>query len=282
MAQQPNHRKANRPPPCGDNAGTPNWLNRTIWTRDNLDVLRGLNSHCVDLIYLDPPFNSNRNYAAPIGSKAAGAAFKDTWSFDDADRVYLVLLEERDPAVFSIINAALAGHGKGMAAYLGMMAQRLTEMKRVLKPTGSLYLHCDPTASHYLKLLMDAVFGHRRFRNELTWKRTSSHSDAQRFASVSDRILFYAGEGATWNPQYLPLDAAYIARDYRYRDDQHGRYRVDNLTGPGLSGGEAGEPWQGFDPGSRGRCWSVPKTGGYAAWARNPPDSGLCPVDRRP
>ncbi len=159
-----------------------------------------------------------------------------------------------------------------MAAYLGMMAQRLAEMRRVLKPAGSIYLHCDPTASHYLKMLMDGVFGPALFRNELAWKRTSAHSDARRFARVSDRLLFYAGEEPTWNPQFLPLGEAYIARDYRHRD-QFGRYRVDNLTGPGLSDGESGEPWQGYDPASGGRCWSVPRTGGYAAWL----DANLIP-----
>ena len=235
-------------------------------------MLRGLNSACVDLIYLDPPFNSNRTYSAPIGSKAAGAAFKDAWTFDDADRVYLALLKDRDPATFAIIDAARLAHGKGMAAYIGMMAQRLVELRRVLKPAGSIYLHCDPTASHYLRLLMDGVFGAALFRNELVWKRTSSHSDARRFARVSDRLLFYAGEAATWNRQYLPLGEAYIARDYRHADHV-GRYRVGDLTGPGLSDGESGRPWQGYDPGTSGRCWSVPRTGGYAAWL----DANLIP-----
>ena len=116
----------------------PNWQNRTMWTGDNPDIMRGMNSESVDLIYLDPPFNSNRNDAAPIGSQAAGAAFKDTWTLSDVDEAW---------------------HGKGMKSYLIMMAMRLLEMRRLLKPTGSLYLHCDPTASHYLKTLMDAVFG---------------------------------------------------------------------------------------------------------------------------
>ena len=112
---------------------------------------------------------------------------------------------------------------------------------------------------------MDAVFGKKLFQNELAWKRTSSHSDAKRYASVSDRLLFYAFKGATWHTQYLPLGKAYVERDYRHTD-KNGRYRVDNLTGPGLSDGESGEPWQGYGPGSSGRCWSVPKTGQYARW----------------
>ena len=130
-----------------------NFAPRTIWTGDNLDILRGLNSETVDLIYLDPPFNSNRTYSAPIGSKAAGAAFKDAWTLDDLDVAWLGLIADRHPAMYRVIEAAGVSHGSGMKAYLCMMAVRLLEMRRVLKSTGSIYLHCDPTASHYLKLL---------------------------------------------------------------------------------------------------------------------------------
>ena len=165
----------------------PNFVDKTIWTGDNLDVLRGLNSQCVDLIYLDPPFNSNKNYGAPVGSKAAGAAFKDAWTLSDLDVAWMGLIADEHPAIAYMLDAARRTHGKGMQSYLTMMAVRLLEMRRVLKPTGSIYLHCDPTASHYLKQLMDAVYGARNFRNEITWKRTSSHSDAKRFARVSDR-----------------------------------------------------------------------------------------------
>ena len=148
-----------------------NFKNRTIWTGDNLPIMRGLNSESVDLIYLDPPFNSNKEYAAPIGSEAAGAAFKDTWTLDDVDRLWLLLLRDKNPVLFHVIEAARLVHGKGMAAYLSMMAQRLREMRRILKPTGSIYLHCDPTASHYLKELMDAIFGWRSLRK--SWRKKS-------------------------------------------------------------------------------------------------------------
>ena len=242
-----------------------NFRDKTIWTGDNLDILRGMNSECVDLIYLDPPFNSNQDYAAPVGSQAAGAAFKDTWTLSDLDVAWMGLIADEQPAVHHVLQAAREAHGKGMQSYLCMMAVRLTEMRRVLKDTGSIYLHCDPTASHYLKLLMDGIFGRRNYRNEISWKRTSSHSDAKRYANVSDRLLFYAFEGGTWNTQHLPLGEGYVARDYRH-NDEHGRYRVDNLTGPGLSSGESGQPWQGYDPGQSGRCWSVPKKGAYAKW----------------
>ena len=137
----------------------PNFSNRTVWVGDNLHVMRGINSECIDLIYLDPPFNSNQDYAAPIGSIAAGAAFKDTWTLSDIDVHEHGELADRNPAAYSVIEAARNASGKSMMSYLIMMAVRLIEMERILKPTGSIYLHCDPTASHYLKLLMDAVFG---------------------------------------------------------------------------------------------------------------------------
>ena len=214
-----------------------NFANRTIWTGDNLDVLRGLNSETVDLIYLDPPFNSNQDYAAPVGSKAAGAAFKDTWTLSDLDVAWMGLIADEQPAVASLLATTGEVHGKGMQSYLTMMAVRLLEMRRVLKDTGSIYLHCDTTASHYLKALMDAIFGRRRFRNEIAWKRTTSRSDAKRWGRVHDSILFYAkGSSTTWNGAYKPLDAAQVQKRYKYRDDR-GLYREGPLTAKGLSGG---------------------------------------------
>ena len=136
--------------------GEPNWANQTIWTGDNLDIMRGFNSASVNLIYLDPPFNSKANYAAPIGSKAAGAAFKDTWALSDVDAEWINLIEAKHPALYRVLLAAMTASDK---SYLVYMAARLLEMHRVLKPTGSIYLHCDPTMSHYLKLVMDAIFG---------------------------------------------------------------------------------------------------------------------------
>ena len=135
-----------------------NFKPETVWIGDNLPVMRGMNSECVDLIYLDPPFNSNRTYSAPIGSKAAGAAFKDAWTLSDIDKYEHGELAENAPGAHAVIEAAGKVHGKGMMAYLIMMANRLYELHRILKPTGSLYLHCDPTASHYLKLLLDGIF----------------------------------------------------------------------------------------------------------------------------
>ena len=244
---------------------SPNWANRSLWTGDNLDIMRGMNSETVDLIYLDPPFNSNRNYSAPIGSEAAGAAFKDTWTLSDVDEAWHGEIADREPPLYAIIDAAGLSHGKGMKSYLIMMAVRLLEMRRLLKDTGSIYLHCDPTASHYLKTLMDAVFGQRNFRNEVVWRRTKGRSDAGRFGRVHDTILFYAQDGATWNPQHLPHDPAYIQRTYR-NTDERGRWRSADLTASGLRSGSSGEPWRGVDPGSVGNHWRTPTKGGMSTF----------------
>ena len=168
----------------------PNWANRTIWTGDNLDILRGINSATVDLIYLDPPFNSNKDYAAPVGSEAAGAAFKDTWSLSDLDVAWMGLIADEEPAISYLLDTTGRTHSKGMQSYLTMMAVRLLEMRRVLKDTGSIYLHCDPIASHYLKALMDAVFGPDELphgdRVE-TYERPQRHPTGARSARAGSR-----------------------------------------------------------------------------------------------
>ena len=167
----------------------PNWSDKTIWTGDCLDIMRGTNAETVDLIYLDPPFNSNANYAAPIGSQAAGAAFKDTWSLSDVDAEWINLIEAKHPALYRVLLAAMTDSDK---AYLAYMAARLLEMPRILKPTGSIYLHCDPTMSHYLKLVMDAVFGPKRFLNELVWHYRTFHGNVRRYyARKHDTLLMY-------------------------------------------------------------------------------------------
>ena len=162
-----------------------NVSNRTIFCNDNLHILRGLDSNAIDLIYLDPPFNSNRNYSAPIGSEAAGAAFKDTWTLSDVDNAWHGEIADREPALYQAIHAAELTHSKSMKSYLIMMAVRLLEMKRVLKETGSIYLHCDPTASHYLKMLMDSVFGKDNFRDEIVWQRASGRAKGSQHKSRS-------------------------------------------------------------------------------------------------
>ena len=172
-----------------------NFASGTVWTGDNLAVMRGMNDACVDLIYLDPPFNSNRTYEAPIGSKAAGASFKDAWTLDDVDVCEHGELADRNPAAYAVIDAARQAHGKGMQSYLIFMAVRFLEMRRVLKPTGSIYLHCDPTASHYLKLLMDAVFGRANFKNEIIWSYRRWPSKSRNFQTMHDVLFYYAGGG---------------------------------------------------------------------------------------
>ena len=168
---------------------TTNWYNKTIWTGDNLYIMRGMNSESVDLIYLDPPFNSKSNYAAPIGSKAAGAAFKDTWTISDLDVEWINLMEQKHPALHRVLLAAITNSDK---SYLAYMTIRMLEMHRILKPSGSLYLHCDPTMSHYLKLLMDAIFGRQNFRNEIIWAYQRWTGATNYFQRMHDIILFYA------------------------------------------------------------------------------------------
>ena len=215
----------------------PNFVDKTIWTGDNLDILRGLNSETVDLIYLDPPFNSNKTYEAPVGSKAAGAAFKDAWTLTDLDVAWMGLIADEQPAIARLLDAARWTHGKGMQSYITMMAVRLLEMRRVLKPTGSIYLHCDPTASHYLKLLMDAIFGAKNFQNEILWKRFNFHADARRFGRVSDTVLFYSNSDSyTFNRQRVPFSNEYVTTKFKHRDENGRQFRLDNLNPPGGRG----------------------------------------------
>ena len=171
--------------------------NRTIFEGDNLHILRGLDSQTIDLIYLDPPFNSNKTYEAPIGSDAAGAAFKDAWTLSDLDNAWHGELAEREPALYSAISASEFSHSKGMKAYLIMMGIRMLEMWRVMKPTGSIYLHCDPTAGHYLKTMMDAVFGTDNFRNEIVWCYRGAGYPKKDFGRRHD-IIFRYSKGAEY------------------------------------------------------------------------------------
>ena len=201
----------------------PNWTNRTMWTSDNLDIMRGMNSDSVDLIYLDPPFNSNKTYSAPVGSKAAGAAFKDTWTLDDVDLAWHGEIADREPALHGVIAAAGSSHGKSMKSYAVMMAVRLLEIKRILKETGSVYLHCDPTASHYLKLIMDAVFGKQNFRNEIVWCYHGGGATKKYFPKKHDILLLY-GKDAKLSHHNALRGVPY--RDF-YAYDKQGNIRTD-------------------------------------------------------
>jgi site-specific DNA-methyltransferase (adenine-specific) len=221
-----------------------------LYYGDNLDILRRyIPDESVDLVYLDPPFNSNRDYNVIFKdesgrkSDAQLLAFEDTWHWGpDAEAQYAYLTntarnQGRVPSTVSTIVAALrSGIGENqMMAYLVEMAVRLVELHRVLKPTGSLYLHCDPTASHYLRVLLDAVFDPINFRSEVTWQRTNVHSDSKEWSAVSDRLLYYvkdARERYTWNPPHLTHSDEYLRSKYRYRDPDGRVYRLDNMTSP--------------------------------------------------
>lgn len=226
-----------------------------LYFGDNLKVLREhVADASVDLVYLDPPFNSNATYnvlfKAPDGQQSQSQieAFDDTWHWtDSAEDAYWQVLRGPSSDAAKMLEAMRGFLGENdMLAYLAMMSIRLIELHRVLKPTGSLYLHCDPTASHYLKILLDAVFGATRFVNEIAWKRSHAHSDAKQgakhFGRVQDIILFYCkGEGRTWNPQYSEYSQEYLERDYRRVEPDGRRYRLDNIQGPG--GAAKGNPF---------------------------------------
>ena len=171
----------------------PNWKNRTFFLGDNLGFLEAMNSESVDLIATDPPFNKGRDFRATPDSLAAGAEFHDRWSWEqDVRQDWVDQITDSHPRLMRVIAAARDSYSDGMAAFLCFMAMRLLAMRRILKPTGSVYLHCDPTASHYLKQLMDAVFGRRNFKNEVVWCYKSGGASKRRFAKKHDIILFYA------------------------------------------------------------------------------------------
>lgn len=233
------------------------WKNQ-LHFGDNLDVLRDhVPTESVDLIYLDPPFNSNASYNVLFKEKtgkhsaAQITAFEDTWEWgDEPARAYSEVVTKGPPRLGDLLGAMFKFLGRNdMMAYLSMMAVRLVHLHRVLKPTGSIYLHCDPTASHYLKLLMDAIFAPQSFRNEIIWRRSHAHSDAKQgarhYGRVTDTILFYSKTtDSKWNPQYLRYDEDYVARDYRRVDADGRRYRIGDLSGPG--GAAKGNPYYEF------------------------------------
>jgi site-specific DNA-methyltransferase (adenine-specific) len=237
-----------------------------LYYGDNLEILRNqIADESVDLIYLDPPFNSNANYnvlfKAPDGheSHAQMEAFEDTWHWNEtAERAFDEVIKSGNSDAAEMLRAMRAFLGTNdMMAYLTMMAVRLLELRRALKPTGSLYLHCDPTASHYLKILLDAVFGKENFRSEIIWKRTAAHSAAKRWNGVHDTVLYYAVSSEhTWNAVLLAHDEDYVAR-YKNVDSQGRIWSDDNLTAPGVRHGESGAEWRGHNPTTKGLHWKI-------------------------
>ncbi len=242
-----------------------------LYYGDNLEILRRyIQDESVDLVYLDPPFNSQRDYNVIFKSEAGRRsdaqllAFEDTWHWGpSAEATYAYLTntarhEGRVPdTVSSLIAALRKGIGENqMMAYLVEMSVRLVELRRVLKTTGSLYLHCDPTASHYLKVIMDGIFGAVNFRNEITWKRFSAKNDPHRYGRNHDVILFYSrGPTMTWNVEYGPFEADYVEENYRYVEPGTGRrYRLSDLTA-NKPGGDVDYEWHGMRP-YKGRHWA--------------------------
>jgi DNA modification methylase len=218
------------------------WKNQ-LYYGDNLDVLRRyVPAESVDLIYLDPPFNSRQDYnvlfAEKDGSQSSSQfhAFEDTWEWNkEAARSYEQTVEEGGRVADALRSFRTFLNGSDMLAYLAMMAPRLVELRRVLKETGSIYLHCDPTASHYLKILMDGVFGPQFFRNEISWRRSSAHSDVKqgmkRCGRVRDVLLFYGkGQINVWNSAFTPYTEDYLESEYRHVTGDKRRYKETDLT----------------------------------------------------
>jgi site-specific DNA-methyltransferase (adenine-specific) len=232
-------------------------MTNTLYYGDNLDVLRRhVADESVDLVYLDPPFKSNQDYNVLFqeqdGSRSAAQiqAFEDTWQWDiAAEAAYHEVVEAGSQLSLAMQGFRTVLGESDMLAYLAMMAPRLKELNRVLKATGSIYLHCDPTASHYLKMLMDAVFGPAQFRNEVTWQRTNVHNDAKRWGKIADILLYYGKTDAvTWNTPRLPHNDAHVRSKYTHDDnDGKGLYCLDNMTSPHPRPNMTYE-WMGFPP----------------------------------
>jgi DNA modification methylase len=247
---------------------------------DNVEWLRRADAipvNSIDLVYLDPPFNSNRAYNVlfrNLDGMAAPAqlrAFTDTWSWGTASESALEDIIRNGPERVSTLVSALVGaySGSNLMAYVVMMTQRLMYLHRVMKPTATIWLHCDPTASHYLRMAMDALFGPHRFVNEVVWKRSSAHSDTKqgmaRCGRIHDAILVYAkGDGYTWNTQYTAYDEDYVSKNYRNVDSSGRRYSTENLTA--AKGG-----------GDTSYLWRVKRQSGEVKWVADLEDEHLTP-----
>jgi site-specific DNA-methyltransferase (adenine-specific) len=234
----------------------------SLYYGDNLTVLRNsIVTESVDLIYLDPPFNSSATYnvlfRTPAGeqSRAQIEAFEDTWHWNEsAELAFDEVVTGGYSDASIMLRAMRSALGENdMMAYLAMMAVRLIELHRVLKPTGSLYLHCDPTASHYLKVILDSIFGPSNFCNEISWRRSGRRSSIGKiFRRAHDNILFYAKEADyKFNLQYEEHDATLT--DKYSQSDEGGAYQLVPLMASGKRGGVTGKPWRGFDPNERGK-----------------------------
>ena len=257
----------------------------TLYFGDCLDWMSKWDSESVDLVYLDPPFNSKQNYNllySDVPGDAQAKAFEDTWLWDDSAEGRYERFDGLIGPLARTVRGLMRCLGRsGMLAYLTYMAERLEECHRLLKPTGSIYLHCDPTASHYLKAVMDAVFGARNFRNEIIWKRTGAHGGARRWGPIHDVILFYTrSDDWVWNRTYQSYDPSYVEKNYRHQD-KHGRYRHVTLDGSGTRTGSSGGPWRGVNPTRDGRHWAVPSARAFPQWVTFPDGYAQMTVQER-
>ena len=234
---------------------------RTLYIGDNLDFLRGINSNSVSFIYLDPPRNSGRTYEAPANSDAAGFTFDDTWTADDMRPDWRVEIREYRLVMLAVTTAARRFHGEGLEAYLTFMGVRLTELHRILKPSGSIYLHCDPSVSHYLKLMMDALFGPEQFKSEIIWKRMVPSAGPKRWRWAHDTLLFYAGPRKyVWNQVLQEPSPEYLRREY-HLSDEGGRFQAQPLLRSGTRDDDRSAVWRGIDPSETGQHWVVTTNG---------------------
>ena len=267
--------------------GKLNVANRTLAIMDNYPFLRSMNNECVDLIAIDPPFAANETFTSkpkpPISqeefdeeielAEVHGSAHnegigetrvQDYWSWNnDIHPAWKMRIEDDYPKVHAVIEAVEACATENEAAYICFMAVRLIECRRVLKPTGSIYVHCDDRANSYLRMLLDAIFGADNRRNEIVWNRSGGRSDSKKWGRVSDHLLFYTKSAAyTWNQQFQPLNPDYVSKNYVYDDgDGRGLYRKLPLHAAGVRTGESGAIWRGYEPGLHNRHWATPTKG---------------------
>jgi len=242
-----------------------------LYYGENLQVLREhIGNESIDLIYIDPPFNSKATYNLLFKSpdtkeqsQSQITAFDDTWHWGkEAQLEYAEIVNSTNTNLAELIQALRHFLKENdLMAYLVMMANRLIELHRVLKPTGSIYLHCDPTASHYLKLVLDAIFGFENFHNEIIWRRTNSHNHiTKQYGPIHDTILFYSKSNIfTFHPGTRPYTKKYINDRFTHRDE-NGIYQTNYLTGPGIRNGESGKEWRGFNPTLAKRHWAIPQS----------------------
>ena len=261
----------------------------TLYFGDNLDVLSAhIEDETVDLVYLDPPFNSKAQYnvlyetPTNLRETAQRAIFRDSWWWEEeAQACFEHVLAHGGPtaAILNALRGALGG--SDTMAYLAMMSARLLEMKRVMKSSASLYLHCDPTASHYLKIIMDAIFGPKNFRNEVVWKRTGAHGRAKKWGPIHDVLLFYTkSDRYIWNRTYQDYDPAYVASHYKHKD-AGGVFQDVSLDGPGRRNGSSGDAWRGTNPTDKGRHWELPPDRALPSWFVRPPGYSQMTVQER-